>query len=76
MALYYISEKIEIKMNLKPFSCRLVRIVLIVGGCAAFIAGLVIDTIGDTDRLYSLIGLIVFLLFGWIFSKHPSNVWH
>lgn len=47
---------------------------MIAGGVAGFTVGLVLDTAGDRDRLYSLIGLAVFLLFGWIFSKHPSQV--
>jgi hypothetical protein len=47
---------------------------VIAGGVVGFTVGLVLDTAGDRDRLYSLIGLAVFLLFGWIFSKHPSQV--
>ena len=50
------------------------RILVTVGGIVGFIVGLVMDTADDRDRLYSLIGLACFLLFGWIFSKHPSQV--
>ncbi|EFX87744.1 hypothetical protein DAPPUDRAFT_96692 [Daphnia pulex] len=56
------------------WSYRFLRLLVIAGGVAGFIVGLVLDTAGDRDRLYSLIGLAVFLLFGWIFSKHPSQI--
>lgn len=35
---------------------------------------LIIDTADEQERLYSFLGLIVWLIFGWIFSKHPSKV--
>jgi len=41
---------------------------------AALIAFLVIDTKDERYRLVSFFGLIVFVLLGWIFSKHPSKV--
>lgn len=41
---------------------------------AALIVFLVIDTANERYRLVSFLGLIVFLLLGWIFSKHPSKV--
>ncbi|XP_046655316.1 solute carrier family 28 member 3-like [Daphnia pulicaria] len=56
------------------WSYRFLRLLVIAGGVAGFTVGLVLDTAGDRDRLYSLIGLAVFLLFGWIFSKHPSQI--
>ncbi|KAI9560238.1 hypothetical protein GHT06_014252 [Daphnia sinensis] len=56
------------------WSYRFVRVLLILGGVMGFIVGIIFDTEGDRDRLYSLIGLAVFLLFGWIFSKHPAKI--
>jgi len=35
---------------------------------------LVLDTKDDRNRLYSFLGLITFIILGWIFSKHPSKV--
>ncbi|XP_032794180.2 solute carrier family 28 member 3 isoform X2 [Daphnia magna] len=56
------------------WSYRYVRVLLILGGAISFIVGIIFDTEGDRDRLYSLIGLAVFLLFGWIFSKHQAKI--
>lgn len=41
---------------------------------AALITFLVIDTKDERYRLVSFFGLLVFVLLGWIFSKHPSKV--
>ncbi|EFX87746.1 hypothetical protein DAPPUDRAFT_22032, partial [Daphnia pulex] len=41
---------------------------------AALITFLVIDTKDERYRLVSFFGLLVFILLGWIFSKHPSKV--
>lgn len=40
----------------------------------ALVAFLAIDTKGERHRLISLGGLFFYLLFLWIFSKHPGNV--
>ncbi|KAI9560235.1 hypothetical protein GHT06_014249 [Daphnia sinensis] len=53
---------------------RLVQYAFYLAIIAALIVFLVIDTADDRYRLISFLGLIVFLLLGWIFSKHPSKV--
>ncbi|KAK2577185.1 hypothetical protein KPH14_003341 [Odynerus spinipes] len=40
----------------------------------AIIAFLIIDTLHSTNRLISGLGVIVLLLLGWLFSKHPAHI--
>nr|CAH0104896.1 unnamed protein product [Daphnia galeata] len=53
---------------------RLVRYGFYLVIVGALITFLVIDTAGERYRLVSFFGLLIFLLLGWIFSKHPSRV--
>ena len=40
----------------------------------ALVTFLIIDTANERERLYSFLGLIVWIVLGFIFSKHPSRV--
>ncbi|XP_035735602.1 solute carrier family 28 member 3-like isoform X1 [Vespa mandarinia] len=40
----------------------------------AIVAFLIIDTLHSTSRLISGLGVIILLLLGWIFSKHPAHI--
>jgi len=39
----------------------------------AIVTFLVIDTVDSRDRLISIIGVVVILGLGWMFSKHPGQ---
>jgi len=41
---------------------------------AALVTFLIIDTANERERLYSFLGLIVWIVLGFIFSRHPSRV--
>ncbi|KAI9560233.1 hypothetical protein GHT06_014247 [Daphnia sinensis] len=41
---------------------------------AGLLTFLIIDTADERIRLQSFVGLLIFLLLGWIFSKYPSRV--
>jgi hypothetical protein len=63
--------------SLKIFKCsRATRIVVYLALVAALVTFLVIDTADERDRLVSFFGLVVFILLGFVFSKHPSRVSH
>ncbi|XP_054266811.1 sodium/nucleoside cotransporter 2-like [Macrosteles quadrilineatus] len=53
---------------------RKIRPVLAVVLIAVFGAFLIWDTSGERRRLVSIAGLIMFILLGFIFSKHPTRV--
>ncbi|XP_066995126.1 solute carrier family 28 member 3 isoform X2 [Anabrus simplex] len=53
---------------------RLVRIALYLILPATLIAYLVWDTSNDRERLKSMMGVIVFMLLGFLFSKHPGKI--
>nr|XP_050850770.1 solute carrier family 28 member 3-like isoform X4 [Vespula vulgaris] len=40
----------------------------------AIVAFLIIDTLHSTRRLISGLGVVILLLLGWIFSKHPAHI--
>ncbi|KAF5294327.1 hypothetical protein FQR65_LT10780 [Abscondita terminalis] len=40
----------------------------------AVIAYLIVDTAGDRQRLMPLSGLVIFLVLGWLFCKHPGHI--
>ncbi|KAI4492326.1 hypothetical protein M0802_009836 [Mischocyttarus mexicanus] len=40
----------------------------------AIVVFLIFDTIHSTERLISGLGVIVLLLLGWLFSKHPAHI--
>jgi hypothetical protein len=39
----------------------------------AIVTFLAIDTVDSRDRLISIIGVVVILGLGWMFSKHPGQ---
>nr|XP_033335794.1 solute carrier family 28 member 3-like [Megalopta genalis] len=45
-------------------------------GCifAAFAVFLILDTADSRERLIGIIGLVTFICFGWVFSKHPGRI--
>jgi len=67
----------RLSRSLKIFKCsRATRVVVYLALVAALVTFLVIDTADERDRLISFLGLVVFILFGFVFSKHPSRVSH
>lgn len=40
----------------------------------AVVVFMIIDTVDSRERLISLLGAVVLLVLGWIFSKHPTYV--
>ncbi|CAL7933318.1 unnamed protein product [Xylocopa violacea] len=48
--------------------------VIYVCAFGAIIAFLVVDTVNSRERLQSGIGVVTLLIFGWVFSKHPTRV--
>nr|XP_031832715.1 solute carrier family 28 member 3-like [Nomia melanderi] len=53
---------------------RVFRTVLYACVFAAIIIFLIFDTVDSRERLMSLIGVVILLSLGWLFSKHPSRV--
>lgn len=51
-----------------------VKLALAAALIAAFITYIILDTTDDRDRLRSLMGIVILLSLGFIFSKHPSRV--
>ncbi|GAB0097940.1 Sodium/nucleoside cotransporter [Sergentomyia squamirostris] len=58
----------------KLFRSNYVRAGAVVIMLAAFVVFLVFETSDDRNRLRGLVGIGVILLFGFIFSKHPSCI--
>ncbi|GAB0100840.1 Sodium/nucleoside cotransporter [Sergentomyia squamirostris] len=56
------------------FRSNYIRAAAIIVVLAAFVVFLVFETSNDRNRLRGLIGIGVILLFGFIFSKHPSYI--
>jgi len=56
-------------MNMRFFNVTAYLIVL-----AIYIIFVVIDSADDRRKLVSAFGLIIFILLGAIFSKHPGNI--
>nr|CAD7577803.1 unnamed protein product [Timema californicum] len=53
---------------------RLFRVAISLLVLAALVVFLVLDTVGSRERLVSFFGLVVILLFGFVFSRHPTQV--
>ncbi|CAG2059178.1 unnamed protein product, partial [Timema podura] len=56
----------------KAWERTLFRVAISLLVLAALVVFLVLDTVGSRERLVSFFGLIVILLFGFIFSRHPT----
>ncbi|XP_043505646.1 solute carrier family 28 member 3-like isoform X1 [Polistes fuscatus] len=56
------------------FGSRIFGTVIYVIILIAIVVFLIFDTIHSTERLISGLGVLILLLLGWLFSKHPAHI--
>ncbi|KAJ8686623.1 hypothetical protein QAD02_022417 [Eretmocerus hayati] len=62
------------KLEKKRYFCCAIQTILCIALLSSFTVFLIVDTLSSRDRLMSLVGVGIIMLFGLIFSKYPTKV--